>query len=103
MGKNVSFDEFMNARNQGDQLVVALFHAPNTEKSQWMVEKAKEIVPKSGAFLLLIDGNRYSQDLSKVCIDRDPTTIFYKDGTELCRMVGIVAEKVLVDRLSSHV
>lgn len=100
--REVSFDEYLKVKNQGGQLVVALFYAPNTEKSQWMVEKAKEIVPKSGAFLLLIDGNRYSQDLSRVFVDLFPTLIFYKKGQEICRIIGKTTEKIFGGVLEAH-
>lgn len=100
--REVSFDDYLNLKNQGeDQLVIALFYAPDTEKSQLLVEKAKEIVPQSGGFLLLVDKNEYHQEMTKIYVNLDPTLIFYKQGEELCRVAGKTDEIILKRRLEA--
>ncbi|MDO8260055.1 MAG: hypothetical protein Q7T50_00980, partial [Candidatus Magasanikbacteria bacterium] len=89
-------------RYQGDQLVVAIFYAPNTEKSQELLEKAKEVAGDFNVSLLLVDKNKYHHDLRRINADIKSSTIYYKCGSELCRTAGQVPEEDLVERVRFH-
>ena len=100
--KEVCFYGFLNQKNQGDRLVMALFYAPDSDNSQWAVKKAKEIVPRYESLLFLIDKDKNSEYLSNIFVDLYPTVICYREGQEICRTAGRTTEKILEGVLEVH-
>ena len=85
-----------------EDLALLIIYAPNMDRSNGMVSITTEALTGfKKVKLFTIDGNMFPEVQDYFDIESDPTTLFFRKGQEVNRLVGIKAKKIIENELKN--